>query len=966
LVSQEFAEHTSRRRRVARAQNENQPREVVEKADDLRNLLLMRNMVERMERMEAELAAKNAELAAKNAEIAAILRDKDAQIAAAAAAVVRPPTQPAVSATTPPDPPPPRSEVCKDIVNFSEDDINRLVDEISQKVVPIYNEHHTLGDKCNFDIQEIIKSVMTVSTASDNILLSNPQTNKSIGIAILAICAKMFGIPFMCFVHTQKRNVSDMCVNKMRKVLETFGITTFFLNNTKKQLAKMSDKEIEMFKRGELAIFAQGRFNNLREVTAFIKRRKVYNIALTLDESDAFFSSAPHKPKTSKEKALIDMVCDELRAKELNSYVRCIHYVSATQMSTRDVVAYSRRPFRRIVADVNKLKERGYALADSVKVLCDPDGKPQYLDPDMQNKKNSFNLNAKQIDVMMKLFAKQLNDKTVRRKGGLLMAVLAPFVSENDKGVTICADVAKCLMDKYRAFTLEIMAEEDGMAIPDGDKVAIIGLVVRGGGIDRYTLKWNGSVSKDTIIGDVGDIIRSIDEEYSLDVPVIVSGYFCLFRNTSVRSWLRVITHIIASMTKGINHADVYQTDARYGGESVKIRKDNGFDCVTALLQEGDATFGHPNMHDINANYLVNDDEMDEVTIENVAKLAKIRSLAPREMGKYMGFNADLRLGRARGTIDIGKQTQSYEEMEDERENKNEENKKLKHDMIMSCAKDRDAALALADDAVVDPGAGVAVSLPLAVRISRKLKASGDVQVPGVIDFETDTKFKTVASAAAFLEFGPEFVNKKTFTKPNEAPKDEYKIKESCCRIVMDAYRNRENKDMKQTVYVLTKVDPDAGIATSSSFVPRTLQWKFVEDKETKRVTALYTVAGSNAAAACRVRNVGTDLATVVKDCESASQFVPSTVRSERVKLLYRFFALNPGFVGSVRHITHALPIFNKDIVDEINDQRGDVMDLPGLIYGSDFANYVANNILEAVTKSVYKVRPTYKWKINV
>lgn len=54
-------------------------------------------------------------------------------------------------------------------------------------------------------------------------------------------------------------------------------------------------------------------------------------------------------------------------------------------------------------------------------------------------------------------------------------------------------------------------------------------------------------------------VIEAVDKEAGAAVPIIIIGYTCVKRCVSVRSGIRVLTHMIVSPTSGMNTADVKQ-----------------------------------------------------------------------------------------------------------------------------------------------------------------------------------------------------------------------------------------------------------------------------------------------------------------------------------------------------------------------------------------------------------------------
>ena len=65
-----------------------------------------------------------------------------------------------------------------------------------------------------------------------------------------------------------------------------------------------------------------------------------------------------------------------------------------------------------------------------------------------------------------------------------------------------------------------------------------------------------------------GIAIKSMDREYGLHRPIVVIGYSCIGRCTSIRSKQRVINYIIAGYQKGRTCGDLKQMLMRGAGST--------------------------------------------------------------------------------------------------------------------------------------------------------------------------------------------------------------------------------------------------------------------------------------------------------------------------------------------------------------------------------------------------------------
>jgi hypothetical protein len=776
---------------------------------------------------------------------------------------------------------PPVTVLRKDHVKNIEGDFDGVIEEMRNTLVPPRKSKVPIPDvplfeKCNFDIRNLFESIRTVTfcpageeTATEpvsifsicnNIMFSPEQSDKSFGIAVLAISASWLNKPFFCMVVDKKSNVGNLSEKKMSGVLNRFGIETLWIKDGIKQLQGLSKETVSKIRTGKVAVFSQGHDMNISAVDWFIKHHKIYDTALVLDEADAMLSSAvvdgkPVGKSTARQRKLTNLIMSPHADEIYNAHIRCVHFISATHLPTAQFVkSLCEGYYNSHIVDLELLKSRGYAISDCIVPIADDEGKFLFLDKGMQNQKNRYNLNSPLVDKMMDRFVNDLTEDLPighesgrsRRTGGLLMAVLSPFVYADNR--VNSQDVACHLMDLYRKKCLaKPTAQRPKAKDQKDDDIAVIGIVACQGEPIVYTLTWDGEsrlVSVSELLGNVqvvkkkkgnpilvDDVIELIDKRYGLDMPIIVSGFACIKRCISVRGNERVITHIIVSPTTGINVGDTHQTVMRPGGKTVDVRKANGFgDKVPALMQESDY-YMIQSLHELTSDYLMQQGrDVSPETAKRVVTIGKARPLATGGCGKQMLQEAISIVNRSEGRPD----------------------RRPRRDGDMD-VDDRDEALDSADIGnIVDPGLDCPMSVQYAVRLSDRMMELGHHQDPGFFEYVTETDVKKTAIKEAFAHFEERFGV--TFDMCTPKPKDgdaaqppyhafvakykPYPASKKLAGIVLLDNHDIDDVKKRYTAYILFN-KPGNNVASGSNI--DTYEWKIFEDKETRRYKAVYT-----------------------------------------------------------------------------------------------------------------------------
>jgi len=610
------------------------------------------------------------------------------------------------------------------------------IERINNQVVNDYNNTVRIGDMTNISVEEIYETVVDTDKPRSCIAIGPEQCQKSAYIAIRVIVASLIRRPSVMFIKDVKTNVETTCNQKIGNILEPFGIKVMFVNDTK-TLVKMSPEEIGEFKIGKIAIIAQTNHIMVQNVNEFVRKNKVFDIVMTLDEADAVFSSSidtdnigGNNTDTSRREQEFIKFADVKKVDDkcvpfMNGRIRCSAFVSATHMSTINLFSQMGFEFTLHKMNIEAVKKKGYAVTDVVVPFKKDTGLPLWL-PGPANKNNQYHLNSDETDMFMKEFVKDCS--TPGRTGGLLEAVMSPYIIS--KCSTNANDVAKHLLCRYAEHS-----KNEGIKHPSD---YVIGMVFSGDGVKLYEMYLKNKIITELPSGDefrkptVSEVIESIDNMYGLVTPIIVAGYKCVSRCASIRSDDRVLTHMIVTPTKGTNVDDVHQMIMRCGGNTTKERNKNGFgNEVKVLLQESDYNI-IVILFDLvvkclesGAKELIIDKKINEMLMT----MLKDRPLAPWTCGKQLKHNVMKHSSQPRrGFVS----NETFAEKGARQCATNKANKKKQVDRLGQERADRAAYEVNKDKDLTPIEPDKLMSLPMAVRHTEWFKNLGYLQTPGV------------------------------------------------------------------------------------------------------------------------------------------------------------------------------------------------------------------------------------------
>ena len=287
------------------------------------------------------------------------------------------------------------------------------IEKLKNRFVTNYGERVRIGDLSNISVELIYYTVVDMTNDCRICITIGPeQCQKSAYIAIHVIAAFLIGRPSISFIKDVKASVETTCHDKIANILESFDIETLFVDH-KDDLVNMDDEDIEKFKTGKLSIVAQTNHKMINQVHKFVRKNKVFDIALALDEADAVFSSAIDRDNivesagSAREREMLKLFdinkVDDEHVLFRNGRIRCSAFVSATHMSTINLIGSMGFPMNLHAMDLAEVKARGYAVSDAVVPFKDAEGRPVFV-PTVANSKNHYHLKSEVTHKFMKEF----------------------------------------------------------------------------------------------------------------------------------------------------------------------------------------------------------------------------------------------------------------------------------------------------------------------------------------------------------------------------------------------------------------------------------------------------------------------------------------------------------------------------------------------------------------------------------
>ena len=195
-------------------------------------------------------------------------------------------------------------------------------------------------------LDEIGKSIADISTRS-NAYLSVEQTNKTMTAVGICKIAHLMRKANAMVVADLKASISALCDTKMDVALSQFGINA--INPSGRAafdlLSNDADKMLAI-REGRLTLVVQAIDNNLMLFGNLIRTHNLSDIVLTMDESDAMWSSPisesgswTESDLTSREKQLYEIMAGK-SADGVglplfgNNVIRCLFQISASHVTT--------------------------------------------------------------------------------------------------------------------------------------------------------------------------------------------------------------------------------------------------------------------------------------------------------------------------------------------------------------------------------------------------------------------------------------------------------------------------------------------------------------------------------------------------------------------------------------------------------------------------------------------------------
>lgn len=327
-------------------------------------------------------------------------------------------------------------------------------------------------------------------------------------------------------------------------------------------------------------------------------------VVLVLDEADAMWSSS--FPGTQREQNMYQILGADFEQDDTMSHailkrsqIRSFVQISATHISTVLWHYCFSIPFRKLIADEDRLRSNGFVLYQDL----------ENYSPHLTGttEANSYGLKSEVGKKFIKSFAEMKEPRNPwtgeERSHWGNLALSQRYQDSSGKIQTryfpsdspsphakYCRMMLLCLTPKIAAArglnTYEI-AEQVLQEIPD----ALILIREAQGSffLSRETREPYKIVDSKGKKEKLGPSIEYIDKEYGMIRPLVVLGYGCLKRCISVRSPHRVITHAMFNVSKSSIAGNVQQMFMRVAGMTKVARKLNGFgEKVKVLCTEED------------------------------------------------------------------------------------------------------------------------------------------------------------------------------------------------------------------------------------------------------------------------------------------------------------------------------------------------------------------------------------------
>eukprot|EP00956_Cyclotella_meneghiniana_P011335 scaffold15938_cov27-Cyclotella_meneghiniana.AAC.1 len=195
----------------------------------------------------------------------------------------------------------------------------------------------------------------------------------------------------------------------------------------------------------------------------------------------------------------------------------------------------------------------------------DEDGNDIFLNPGDLNYKNKFINNT-----LLEFIDSALYEKD--RRGTLVIVNLNDRVNAPGNVFEQASEVQNYFEGKNKEFigiTITTTSKQNGRAAP-------------------IMIKYPGAMAPFYRGESMWQVLDEINEEWGLDIPIVVFGFSQLTRGRSISSAKRVVTHIAVMRGNGHNLGNTFQAVGRGAYQGKDTLQSNGYDHVTILTTQSD------------------------------------------------------------------------------------------------------------------------------------------------------------------------------------------------------------------------------------------------------------------------------------------------------------------------------------------------------------------------------------------
>ncbi len=393
---------------------------------------------------------------------------------------------------------------------------------------------------------------------SVTVMMSQCQSDKTIAASVIAALAQAKGRPNAILVSDVRANAQNVAANVALLLSEMYGEEpnncVHFLDGSIASYNKMDEGQwLRNFRRGDVTLVVPTYASAMDKFADFLDAKDIRNMHLTIDEADQMFKNEPNcatypyfmgyvaPPKRRRVDAIVQDKKKYGTEAERKFFQRVLRdgapapgkrvsslcLISATHMGTVriiDLLPEFKAAAQFVTANDELLEERGYSAENDMK-RWEVNNQIQTIDEDDCKGNKDYGMKT---DVATRFFEMFRDD---RRRGKMMLVATSRLV-------------------KAAGMTLSNQAQ---YYLENIDPTAAC-IIVHGGGVFVSTEPGTETQVFKTVghnrvrTRDIGEAVKMFDGQ--LWRSVVVFGFNMVGRSASIRSDLRVITHMFIAYGK--------------------------------------------------------------------------------------------------------------------------------------------------------------------------------------------------------------------------------------------------------------------------------------------------------------------------------------------------------------------------------------------------------------------------------